>query len=81
MRAAPAGFNHHQHTGQHQLGRNQHQHQHQDHPQSLSLAMADPAYMTSDEEMAHLQKLSSEFEPEASVSAMPLEPWLMCCRR
>ena len=33
------------------------------------LTMADPsAYLASDEELAHLQKLSSEYEPEASVS-------------
>jgi ubiquitin thioesterase protein OTUB1 len=70
---APAGFNHHQHTGQlqhhhHQHGRSQAHNQNHNHNQSLSLAMADPAYMASDEEMAHLQKLSSEYEPEASVS-------------
>ncbi|KAH7402772.1 peptidase C65 Otubain-domain-containing protein [Pyrenochaeta sp. MPI-SDFR-AT-0127] len=28
--------------------------------------MADPAYLPSDEELAHLQKLSSEYEPEAT---------------
>jgi len=28
--------------------------------------MADP-YLASDEELAHLQKLSSEYEPEATV--------------
>lgn len=56
---APAGFNH-QHTGQHQ------------HPIShgriANLTMADPVYMATDEEIAHLQKLSSEYEPEATVS-------------
>jgi hypothetical protein len=38
--------------------------------------MADPAYMPSDDEYAHLQKLSSEYEPEATVSlAWPLFLW------
>jgi len=73
---APAGFNHHQHTGQHQHP-HPHQHQHgrsqahdhnHNHGQNLNLAMAEPAYMASDEEMAHLQKLSNEYEPEATVS-------------
>jgi ubiquitin thioesterase protein OTUB1 len=58
---APAGFNH-QHTGQHQ-----HPHLHS-HGRIANLTMADPTYMPSDEELAHLQKLSSEYEPEATVS-------------
>ena len=52
---APASFNH-QHTGQLQHGR------------TATLSMADPAYLASDEEIAHLQKLSNEYEPEATVS-------------
>ena len=65
----PAGFNH-QHTGQlhhHQQlqhGRSRNQSQH------LNLTMADP-YMASDDEIAHLQKLSSEYEPEATVGLLP----------
>jgi ubiquitin thioesterase protein OTUB1 len=68
---APASFNHHQHqhTGHHQHGRNQ------NHSQNLHLsAMADP-YMASDEEIAHLQKLSSEYEPEATVSLLCYLCW------
>jgi hypothetical protein len=83
---APAGFNHPQHTGHHQHGRIHHQiqnqgqhlhhaqrsqnhtHNHNHHPH---LAMADSAYMASAEQLAHLQKLSSEYEPEASVSLLP----------
>ena len=30
--------------------------------------MADPAFMTAEEEHAYMQKLSSEYEPEATVS-------------
>lgn len=72
---APAGFNH-QHTGQHQHGRTQNHRpnvniNHQSHAQlphqHQSLAMADSAYMASEDEIAHLQKLSSEYEPEATV--------------
>ncbi|EAT92473.2 hypothetical protein SNOG_00978 [Parastagonospora nodorum SN15] len=67
---APAGFNHHQHqhTGHHhhQHGRSQHQHPHPHQNINLNIsAMAEP-YMASDEDMAHLQKLSSEYEPEAT---------------
>jgi hypothetical protein len=52
----PPAFNH-QHTGQLQHGR------------TSTFSMADPAqYMPSDDEYAHLQKLSSEYEPEATVS-------------
>jgi ubiquitin thioesterase protein OTUB1 len=67
---APAGFNHHQHqhTGHHQHGRSQNHNQNQHHNLST---MADP-YMASDEQMAHLQKLSSEYEPEATVSLLCL---------
>ena len=74
---APAGFTHHQHTGQHQ---HQHgRHQNHNHNQNLNqnlnhLTMADPAYMASDDELAQLQKLSSEYEPEATVS-FPCSPW------
>jgi ubiquitin thioesterase protein OTUB1 len=53
----PPAFNH-QHTGQHQ-------HQH---GRSSTFNMADPAFMTAEEEHAYLQKLSSEYEPEATVS-------------
>ena len=57
----PAGFNH-QHIGQHQL-----QFQH-GRPTNFTMA-ADPTnYMASDDDLAHLQKLSSEYEPEATVS-------------
>lgn len=61
----PAGFDH-QHTGHH--------HQHGRTP----FAMADPAYMPSDDEMAHLQKLSSEFQPETAVSSPPV--MMRACR-
>tara|TARA_R110002003_G_scaffold288_6_gene18378 strand:- start:8096 stop:8302 length:207 start_codon:yes stop_codon:yes gene_type:complete len=60
---APAGFNY------------QHQHQHGrtvNHNHTHNLTMADPAYMTTDEELAHLQKLSSEYEPEAEVRPPPM---------
>jgi hypothetical protein len=68
---APAGFDHHNHqhqlAGHHQHGR-AHNHAHsQPHAHAQHLAMADP-YMPSDDEIAHLQKLSSEYEPEATVS-------------
>ncbi|KAJ4362154.1 hypothetical protein N0V95_001502 [Ascochyta clinopodiicola] len=33
--------------------------------------MADPAFMTAEEEHAYMQKLSSEYEPEATVSPAP----------
>jgi ubiquitin thioesterase protein OTUB1 len=59
---APAGFNHHQHQHGRTVNHN-HNHNH-----THALTMADPAYMTPDEELAHLQKLSSEYEPEAEVS-------------
>jgi ubiquitin thioesterase protein OTUB1 len=81
----PAGFNHHhpqhpQHTGhqqqqQQQHGRIQndnhnHNHNHgQLHSHAHNLSMADP-YLASDEDMARLQKLSSEWEPEATVSCL-----------
>ena len=63
---APVGFTtHHQHQHQHHAGH---------HPplfHGLSgRSMADAAYMPSEEEYAHLQKLSSEYEPEATVSVM-----------
>lgn len=64
---APAGFNHHQHPGQHQHGRTQNQSH--THSQNPNYTMADP-YMASDDEIAHLQKLSSEYEPEATVSLL-----------
>jgi hypothetical protein len=74
---APAGFNHHpQHTGHHQHGRIHSQNQNQsqnlnlNQNQNHALAMAASAYMASDEELAHLQKLSSEYEPEATVSLL-----------
>ncbi|KAL6712482.1 hypothetical protein ACN47E_000359 [Coniothyrium glycines] len=52
----PAGFNH-QHTGQH----------HHQHGRPANFPMADPAtYMATDEELAHLQKLASDFEPEVT---------------
>lgn len=73
---APAAFTH-QHTGQ--LQHLQVQHGRDTTP---SLTMADPsAYMPSDEELAHLQKLSSEYEPEATVSSVALPPscLLVCC--
>ncbi|KAF3032259.1 hypothetical protein E8E12_003809 [Didymella heteroderae] len=49
----PPAFNH-QHTGQHQHGR------------TSTFSMADPAFMTAEEEHAYMQKLSSEYEPEAT---------------
>jgi ubiquitin thioesterase protein OTUB1 len=74
---APAGFDHHNHqhqlAGHHQHGRS-HNHNlnlNQSHTHAQHLAMANP-YMASDEEIAHLQKLSSEYEPEATVG-------LPCC--
>lgn len=73
----PAGFNHHQHqhTGHHhQHGRSQHPHPHPHQNINLNIsAMAEP-YMASDEDMAHLQKLSSEYEPEATVSLLLAMP-------
>jgi hypothetical protein len=63
---APAFNLNHQHTGQHQ-----HQHPHGRNP---NFAMADQQYMPSDDDYAHLQKLSSEFEPEVAVSALPILP-------
>jgi ubiquitin thioesterase protein OTUB1 len=73
---APAGFDHHhnhQLTGHHQHGRSQNQNHNHNHSHSHNhnLTMADP-YLASDEELAHLQKLSSEYEPEATVR-------LPCC--
>ena len=64
---AAAGYTHQQHhhhqhlqhSGLHHASQNHNHHPH-------SLAMADP-YLASDEELAHLQKLSSEYEPEATV--------------
>lgn len=53
----PPAFNH-QHTGQHQHGR------------TSTFNMTDPAFMTAEEEHAYMQKLSSEYEPEATVSPM-----------
>jgi hypothetical protein len=53
----PPAFNH-QHTGQHQHGR------------TSTFSMTDPAFMTAEEEHAYMQKLSSEYEPEATVSPM-----------
>jgi ubiquitin thioesterase protein OTUB1 len=54
MRAdVPAPY-HHQHTGHH--GR------------TSTVRMAGNSYMPSDEEYAQLQKLSNEFEPDATVS-------------
>jgi ubiquitin thioesterase protein OTUB1 len=49
-----AGYNH-QHTGHH--GR------------TSTVPMSDPAYLAADDELAQLQKLSSEYEPETTVSA------------
>lgn len=60
----PPAFNH-QHTGQHP-----HQHQHQ-HGRAATFSMADPAFMTAEEEHAYMQKLASEYEPEATVSPAP----------
>lgn len=60
----PAGFNH-QHTGQHQ---HQHQHPHP-HGRTSTFNMNESAYTPSDEEFAHLQKLSNEYQPDAIVSA------------
>lgn len=57
----PSGSYNHYHTGHHQHPGRQHQHQHRD--PHLNMA----AY-PSDEEYAQLQKLSSEYEPEATVS-------------
>jgi ubiquitin thioesterase protein OTUB1 len=69
---APAFNLNHQHTGQHQ-----HQHPHGRNP---NFAMADQQYMPSDDDYAHLQKLSSEFEPEVAVSALPILPaCLLAC--
>lgn len=65
--AHPPAFNH-QHTGQHQ-----HQHQHP-HGRAATFSMADPAFMTAEEEHAYMQKLASEYEPEATVSLR-----LPCC--
>lgn len=55
----PPAFNN-QHTGQ-----QQHQHQH---GRASTFSMADSAFMTAEEEHAYMQKLSSEYEPEATVS-------------
>lgn len=61
MRPPPeltSGYNtQQQHTGHHHHGR------------TSTVSMSGPAqpYMPSDEELAHLQKLSSEYEPEATV--------------
>jgi hypothetical protein len=59
---APVGFttqHHHQHHAGH----------HQPIYSGLSgRSMANPAYMPSEEEYAHLQKLSNEYEPETVVS-------------
>ena len=46
-----------QHTGQHQHGR------------TSTFSMADSAFAISEEEHAYMQKLSSEYEPEVTVSA------------
>lgn len=66
----PAAFTHHQHPHPHQQRLHHHHartpHQNQIH--SHGLAMADP-YMASDDEIAHLQDLSSKYEPEATVSS------------
>jgi hypothetical protein len=37
-------------------------------------SMSDPAYMASDEELAQLQKLSNEYEPEVTVSLLSQQP-------
>lgn len=60
---APA-FNH-QHSGQHQHGR------------TSTFSMADPAFMTAEEEHAYMQKLSSEYEPEATVSSASIAALLI----
>lgn len=57
----PSGSYNHYHTGHHQHPGRQHQHQHRD--PHLNMAV-----YPSDEEYAQLQKLSSEYEPEAIVS-------------
>jgi hypothetical protein len=44
-------------------------HQHQ-HGRTSTFSMADSAFMTAEEE-AYMQKLSSEYEPEATVSPVP----------
>ena len=49
----PAGYSQ-QHTGHHS--------------RASTVRMSGPAYMPSDEELAQLQKLSSEYEPEITVS-------------
>jgi hypothetical protein len=55
-------------------------HQHPPHPQPhphgrlAHLSMADHGFMTADDEFAHLQKLSSEYEPEATVRLSLLLP-------
>ncbi|KAJ4989858.1 Ubiquitin thioesterase OTUB1 [Stagonosporopsis vannaccii] len=67
--AHPPAFNH-QHTGQHQ-----HQHPHQ-HGRPATFSMADPAFMTAEEEHAYMQKLASEYEPEATVSPASAAPLL-----
>ena len=59
---APVGFTTHTHH-QHHAGH----HQPVFHRVS-GRSMADAAYMPSEEEYAHLQKLSNEYEPEATVS-------------
>jgi ubiquitin thioesterase protein OTUB1 len=56
----------HHHNHNHNHGQQLHHHGHS-HAHTHSIAMADP-YLASDEEMARLQKLSSEWEPEATVS-------------
>jgi ubiquitin thioesterase protein OTUB1 len=47
----------HLHTGHH-------------HGRNSNVNMSAPAYMASDDELAQLQKLSNEYQPEATVSAL-----------
>ena len=65
---APAFNLNHQHTGHHQ-----HSHPHGRTTAAAAFAMADQQqqYIPSDDDYAHLQKLSSEYEPEVAVSARP----------
>jgi ubiquitin thioesterase protein OTUB1 len=64
MRAPELAAGYHQH---------QHQHTQQQHTghylgRASNLRMSGPAYMPSDEELAQLQKLSNEYDPEPTVS-------------
>lgn len=72
---APAGFNHHHHH-QHPL---QHGRPRPTNNYTTS-TMADSGYVPTDEELTHLQKLSGEYVPEATVSARLFLPCTVCRR-